>query len=216
MTITLYSHKGGPNGWKVVSVLEELGIKYETKFLDFQKKEQKDPEYTKYNPNGRIPAIVDHDNNDFVLWESSAIISYLVDRYDKDRKISYDYGTPEFYQVQQWLAFQISGQGPYFGQAFWFKHTHPEKVPSAIERYQKEVDRVLSVLDSVLAKQPYLVGDHATIADLSFISWNNAIPALLGDNKDLDASKYTNFQRWHDDISSRPAVKKTAADKAAA
>ncbi|KAF8586958.1 thioredoxin-like protein [Ramaria rubella] len=180
MTITLYSHASGPNGWKVVAILEELGLKYETKYLDFKKQEQKGPEYTKYNPNGRIPAIIDHDNNDFVLWESSAIISYLVDRYDKDRKISYAYGTPEYYQVQQWLAFQISGQGPYFGQAAWFQHLHPEKVPSAIERYQKEVDRVLSVLDSVLAKQPYLVGDHATVADISFIPWNNAVGFLVG------------------------------------
>ena len=59
---------------------------------------------------------------------------------------------------------------PYYGQAFWFIRYHPERVPSAIERYQKEILRVFSVLDSVLSKQEWLVGNKLTIADLSFIS----------------------------------------------
>lgn len=53
---------------KVVIILEELGLTYETKYLNFDKQEQKHPEYTKYNPNGRIPAIIDHKNDDFVVW----------------------------------------------------------------------------------------------------------------------------------------------------
>ena len=65
-------------------------------------------------------------------------------------------------------------RSPYFGQSFWFLRLHPEHVPSAIERYQKEILRVLSVLDSVLSKQDWLVGGKPTIADLSFFSWNNA------------------------------------------
>ena len=92
----------------------------------------------------------------------------------------------------QWLAFQVSGQGcaslygagntrltqqcsPYFSQSTWFQRYHPEKVPSAIERYNNEIKRVFWVLDSVLSKQKYLVGDKVTIADLSFIPWNAAI-----------------------------------------
>jgi glutathione S-transferase len=53
---------------KVAFILEELGLTYESIYLDFQKGEHKAPEFTKYNPNGRIPAIIDHANNDFVLW----------------------------------------------------------------------------------------------------------------------------------------------------
>jgi glutathione S-transferase len=64
---------------KVAIVLEELGLTYETVFLDFGKGEHKAPEYTtKYNPNGRIPAIVDHKNNDLVLWYASVISLVII------------------------------------------------------------------------------------------------------------------------------------------
>ncbi|KAH9921024.1 thioredoxin-like protein [Fomitopsis serialis] len=170
---TLYTHKGGPNGWKVAFVLSELGLTYESVYLDFNKGEQKAPEYTQYNPNGRIPTLIDHKNNDFTIWESNAIIVYLAEKYDTAHRISA--ATPEDKIKQlQWLFFQASGQGPYFGQAIWFKVYHQEKVPSAIERYQKETVRVISVLDGVLKKQEWLVGDKVSVADISFVSWNNA------------------------------------------
>ena len=153
-------------------VLEELGLTYETVFLDFGKGEHKAPEYTsKYNPNGRIPAIVDHKNNDFILWESDAVIMYLIARYDTTHRISF---TPasggDYFRQLQWLFFQSSGQGPYYGQAAWFTFYHPEKVPSAVERYQNEIKRVLGVLEGVLAKQEWLVADKCTVVDLSFIT----------------------------------------------
>ena len=72
-------------------------------------------------------------------------------------------------QQLQWLFFQSSGQGPYYGQAAWFTFYHPEKVPSAVERYQNEIKRVLGVLDGVLAKSEWLVAGKTTIADLSFV-----------------------------------------------
>jgi glutathione S-transferase len=210
--ITLYSHAGGPNGWKVAIVLEELGLQYETKYMNFNVGEHKQQDYTQYNPNGRIPTIIDHDNGDFVLWESNTIIKYLCETYDKEGKISYNTGK-EKYLIDQWLSFQASGQGPYFGQAAWFGNFHSEKIPSAVERYQKEVERVVSVLDSVLAKQKYLVGDKPTIADLVFVSWDQNIPWLMtGSSISLD--KYTNFKRWHDEMVARPTVKKVYEIKA--
>lgn len=53
---------------KVAFVLEELGLSYESKYLDFSKQEQKSAEHTQYNPNGRIPTLIDHGNGDFVVW----------------------------------------------------------------------------------------------------------------------------------------------------
>ena len=91
-------------------MLEELGLTYESVYLDFQKGEHKAPEFTKYNPNGRIPALIDHHNGDFVIWESSAILLYLVDRYDKEKKISVT-DEKEKATLNQWLFFQASGQG---------------------------------------------------------------------------------------------------------
>ena len=77
----------------------------------------------------------------------------------------------EKHEIVQWLFFQASGQGPYFGQVVWFTIYHPEKVPSAVERYRNEIRRVVSVLESVLSKKEWLVGGRPTIADLSFIPY---------------------------------------------
>jgi len=208
--ITLFSHKGGPNGWKVATVLELLELKYETKFLEFS--EMKTPDYEKFNPNGRIPAIIDHDNDDFVIWESNAIIAYLADRYDKDRKYSYPHGTKEAYLIDQWMTFQASGQGPYFGQLSYFCGYHPEKIPSAIERYRKEAMRVTSVLDGVLASRPYLLGDKLTIADLTFIPWNVRLPVRInGSPFEEELAGYKNTLKWHEGLLELPAVKKVMA-----
>ena len=127
---TLFTHVGGPNGWyvtsitksrrtiplisgwlrKVAIVLEELGLTYESKYLDFQKGEQKAPEHTQYNPNGRIPTLIDHTNGDFAVWESNAILLYLVDRYDKEKRLTVT-GEKDTAALIQWLFFQASGQG---------------------------------------------------------------------------------------------------------
>jgi len=209
---TLYSHAGGPNGWKVVFVLEELGLTYETIYVQFDKNEQKSPEHTKLNPNGRIPTLIDHKNNDFVVWESNAIMTYLVEKYDTEHKISVTDFNEKTTQLQ-WLFFQASGQGPYFGQAGWFMYYHEEKIPSAIERYQKEILRVFGVLESVLSKQEWLVGGKCTIADLSFIPWNNgALKMTIADYKGFNFEKdFPAVHKWHNTMLSRESVSKCLA-----
>ncbi|RPD81647.1 glutathione S-transferase C-terminal-like protein [Lentinus tigrinus ALCF2SS1-7] len=211
---TLYTHNTGPNGWKVAFVLEELGLTYESIYLEFNSGEHKRPPFTDINPNGRIPALIDHRNGDFTVWESGAIILYLVDKYDTEKRISVA-DEKERYHLIQWLFFQASGQGPYFGQAIWFMRYHSEKVPSAVERYQKEILRIFSVLDGVLAKAPggWLVGGKLTVADLSFIPWNNgAIKFVLADLKDVDVEKqYPALWAWHQKLLERESVKKCLA-----
>ena len=94
----------------------------------------------------------------------------MVDKYDTDHKISAATEADKYKQLQ-WLFFQASGQGPYFGQYAWFTRAHPEKVPSAIERYKKEIERVFGVLDGVLAKQEWLVAGKPTVADFAFLQY---------------------------------------------
>lgn len=211
---TLYSHYGGANGWKVAYVLSELGLTYELVFLEFDKKEQKSPEFLKLNPNGRIPALIDHGNNDFVLWESCAILLYLVDRYDKEHKISAS--TDEEKALQnQWLFFQASGQGPYFGQFFYFNFASPEKYPTAIARYYKEAERVFGVLNDALSKQQWLVGDKMSIADISFLPWNDlAFDMMLGPDYPLTET-FPAVSRWHTAMSTVPAIKAAIEARAA-
>jgi len=203
---TLYTQIVGPNGWKVTHLLSELGLTYESIYLNFHEKQQQAPEFRRINPNGRIPAIIDHANSDFVLWESNAILLYLVDRYDKDRQFSVTTDAEKAIQ-NQWLFFQASGQGPYFGQYIWFNWYSSEKLSPAIERYKQETIRVLGVLNDVLSKQEWLVGNKMTIADMSFIFYNEiAFKAILGTEYDV-AGKFPAVHRWHTTMTARPAIK---------
>jgi len=201
---TLYSHKGGPNGWKVAYILEELELTYEQVFLDFQSGEHKKPAYTAINPNGRIPALIDHKNKDFTIWESGAIIQYLLAEYDPTHKLSFA-DKESTYKLAQWLFFQASGQGPYFGQLAWFKRFHAEQLPSAIERYQNEVRRVFGVLEGVLSKSDYLVGNKISAADISFLPWNTGIGKAFDPPLEFEKD-FPNVGKWHERILSLPSV----------
>ncbi|KAL8293710.1 hypothetical protein RQP46_000411 [Phenoliferia psychrophenolica] len=210
---TLYSHGQGPNGWKIVYVLKALGLTYETIYLKFDKAEQKDPAFLAICPNGRIPALVDHHDADFTIWESDAVLVYLVEKYDTKRTLSFA-GAKESAQVLQWLFFQSSGQGAYFGQAAHFRHFAPERIPYGVERYTKEVVRVCGVLDDVLAKQKFLVGDHVSIADLSFVPWTNiALFMLLPEGFNAE-KEFPAFFAWNSALNALPYVAAGNADKA--
>ncbi|ETS77987.1 hypothetical protein PFICI_10049 [Pestalotiopsis fici W106-1] len=205
--IELWGHWGAPNPWKVVLILEELKLPYIIKTLEFT--EVKSEEYVKLNPNGRLPTIVD-PNTGITLWESGAIIGYLIDQYDKAGHISF-HTAPEKYLTRQWLAFQISGQGPYYGQAIWFARFHPEKISSAIDRYVNEVVRVIGVLDDALNRggTGWLVGDKCTYADLAFVTWAHLGYGLLKQLNKLDQiEKYEKYAAWIKSLESRETVKK--------
>ncbi|KZT01922.1 glutathione S-transferase C-terminal-like protein [Laetiporus sulphureus 93-53] len=210
---TLYTYKGGLYGWKVAMVMTELGLTYESIYLDFDKREIKAPAYTKYNPNGRIPTVIDHKSNNFVIRESDAIIAYFVEKndtaqYDTAQRISAV--TPEVQDPPASMAL-LTGlwSGPYFGQAIWIKVYHPEKVPSAVQRYQKEALRVIGVLESVLQKQEWLVGGKCSVADMAFITWNNgSLGMCLNDVEGLELENdYPAFHAWPQKLMARPAIK---------
>ena len=192
-------------------VLEELGLPFETKFLDFGSVKQEP--YTSVNPNGRVPAIED-PNTGLKLFESGAIIEYLIEQYDKSNKLSYN-ETKEKYLTKCWLHFQMSGQGPYFGQKAWFTMFHSEKLPSAIERYENEIKRVLGVVDAHLKKQgtDYLIGNKCTYADVAWVPWNSFVPKLMGDSFDMK-KEFPLAAAWHDRVAARPAIAKTLETKA--
>ncbi|KAI0383184.1 glutathione transferase [Hypomontagnella monticulosa] len=208
----------GPNPWKVNILLEELGVPYETVWIPYG--EIKQEPYTLLNPNGRVPAMVDPNKN-VTLWESGAIVNYLIATYDKDLRFTYgDDRFEEKWQLQSWLMFQMSGQGPMFGQKVWFTYMHVEEnLTTAIDRYGNEAKRILGMMDGFLGKRRkslglgpdapvWLVGDKYTYADLSFIPWNTFLPTMFP-NGDLNLEQdYPEFFRWHMNMISRPATKK--------
>ncbi len=195
--IDLYT-AGTPNGHKASIALEELGLPYELKLLDLAKNEQKSPEFLAINPNGRIPAIVDHDEDDFAVFESGAILIYLAEKTGRlmptDRK-----GRS---RVIQWLMFQMGGVGPMMGQANVFYRYFPEKIPPVIDRFQGECKRLFRVLDGHLKDHEYLAGDYS-IADIANWAW-----VRTHRWSGLEIDDLPHLKRWRDAIRARPAVQR--------
>jgi GST-like protein len=187
-----------PNGWKASIALEELGLEYRVRRISFDKKEQKEAWYLKLNPNGRIPTIVDHDNGGFAVFESGAILIYLAEKTGK--LLPKDVKGRSL--AIQWLMFQMGGIGPMMGQANVFYRYAPEKIPYAIERYQREVRRLLEVLDTRLGEAEYLGGDYS-IADIATWSW---VYGYKWTGVGIDG--LVNLKRWLDLIEKRPAVRR--------
>ncbi len=191
-----------PNGHKASIVLEELELPYQVRAIDLGAKEQKEDWFLKINPNGRIPAIIDRDNGDFAVFESGAILMYLAEKTGKllptDAK-----GRSV---VVQWLMFQMGGVGPMQGQANVFYRYAPEKIPFAIERYQKETLRLYAVLESRLKDNEYLAGSEYSIADIANFAWVRAY-AWAG----LRIKELPNLKRWLKAIAERPAVQRGLA-----
>ena len=187
-----------PNGHKVSIALEELGLPYTLKVLDLAKGEQKTPAFLAINPNGRIPAIIDHEAGGFAVFESGAILIYLAEK--AGRLMPSDAQGRS--RVLQWLMFQMGGVGPMMGQANVFFRYFPEKIQPAIDRYQGESKRLLTVLDAHLKDHDYLAGDYS-IADIANWAW-----VRTHRWSGVDVSDLPHLQRWMDAIRQRPAVQR--------
>jgi len=192
--ITLYTAQT-PNGLCISVALEEIGVPYIVRTINFKEDEQHSEWYVKINPNGKIPAIVDHMNSagDFPVFETSAILLYLAENYDKEHKISYDPVTEANFHSEelQWLFFAHGGIGPMQGQAGHFAKFASEKIPYAINRYTTEVARLFAVLDKRLESREWLVGPHYGLADIKTFTWVSfAGPPVA------DLSDYPNIEAW--------------------
>jgi len=187
-----------PNGHKVSIALEELGLPYRLKVLDLSAGEQKRPEFLALNPNGRIPAIVDHDANEFAVFESGAILIYLAEK--TGRLMPADMQGRS--RVIQWLMFQMGGIGPMMGQANVFYRYFPQKIQPAIDRYQAECRRLFEVLDGRLKEHEWLAGDYS-IADIANWAW---VRTHRWSGVSIDGLDH--LRRWRDAIRARPAVQR--------
>jgi len=193
--ITLYTAPT-PNGQKISIALEELGIEYRVHAIDLGARAQKQDWFLRINPNGRIPAIVDHGNEDLAVFESGAILIYLAEQGGALLGAS----PAERMQALQWLMFQVGGVGPMQGQANVFFRYAPEKIPYAIERYQREGRRLYEVMNARLAEAEYLAGDYS-IADIACYPW---VAGHEWSGVSVDGLEH--LERWAAAIAARPAV----------
>jgi GSH-dependent disulfide-bond oxidoreductase len=190
-----------PNGHKASITLEELGLPYEAIVVDLSKNQQKEPWFLAINPNGRIPAIVDTDAGDVPVFESGALMIYLAEKAGALLPTS---GAGRA-RTLSWLMFQMGGVGPMMGQANVFYRYFPEKIQPAIDRYQGEVRRLFTVLDTHLADHEYLAGDYS-LADIANFAWVRTYKWSGVDMEDLP-----HLVRWRDAIAARPAVQRGLA-----
>jgi len=191
-----------PNGYKITITLEELGLAYKVHHIDLMSGAQKSPEFLALNPNGRIPAIVDRDNDNLTIFESGAIMIYLAEK----TGLLMPADVTGRMDVLQWLMFQMSGIGPMQGQAHVFFRYFPEKIQPAIDRYQNETKRLYTVLDTQLKDKDYLAGagrGEYSIADIANWAWVRSF-----DWAGVTIDDLPHLKAWLDRIAARPAAQK--------
>ena len=193
--VKLYTFHLSTNGRKVHMALEEAKAAYEITPVNLMKGEQKNPDYLKLNPNGKVPTIID---DGLVMWESVAILLYLA---EKTGKLMPKELEPR-YRVIEWLMWQMGGIGPFLGQVHHFSKYNPGKAPYAEERYLKEAHRLYGVLDRRLADREFVAGGYS-IADIAIWPWISRY-----EWQTIDMKQYPNVHRWYTTIAKKPATQK--------
>ena len=206
--IDLYTW-GTPNGRKASIMLEELGLAYAVHPVNIGRDEQFDPKFLAISPNNKIPAIVDSDGpgGPLSLFESGAILTYLA---EKTGRLLAAKGAAR-YKALEWLAWQVGGLGPMFGQLGFFAVRSTEKAPLAIERFTDEAERLLGVMELRLSEAAYLAGDDYSIADIASYPWALAATTYLAPALGEVVKEKPEFQRWLKNVGARPAVQRGMA-----
>jgi len=189
-----------PNGWKVSIMLEECGLPYRTVPVRIGKGDQFKPDFLKISPNNRMPAIVDHDHDPPIsVFESGAILLYLARKTglflpdDPRGRIA----------AEEWLFWQVGNQGPMAGQLSHFVNYAPGEHPYSLERYAKEYDRCLGVLERRLEGRDYILGEAYSVADIIAFPWVLIAKPL---SRSLDA--FPRVSAWRQRVKERPAVQR--------
>ncbi|WP_419689109.1 glutathione S-transferase family protein [Burkholderia theae] len=190
-----------PNGHKIAIYLEEAGLAHDRVHVNLSAGEQRSPAFLAINPNGKIPAIVDHDAG-LAVFESGAILGYLAAKTGCLQPET----LAERTAVQQWLHFQIGGIGPMLGQLWWFLRASKTVNAEAIDRYRNEARRLYGVVNGRLSASAYLASSRYSIADIAAFSWLRTASEL-----DLDLAAYPHVERWLADLEARPAVQRGLA-----
>jgi GST-like protein len=198
-----------PNGVKVSIMLEEIALPYEVHLVNFDKDDQKTPEFLSLNPNGKIPAIIDPNGpggKPLPLFESGAILQYLAEKTGK--LIPAD--ATQRWQTIQWLHFQMGGVGPMFGQVGFFNKfagkDYEDKRP--LQRYVGESKRLLGVMDRHLDGRQWFMDDDYTIADISMLGWVRNLIGFYEAREVVQFDQFRNVGAWLERGLARPAVQR--------
>jgi len=202
--ITLYTAPLSGNGRKVHMLLEEVGATYQLSKLDLMKGEQKNPDYLKLNPNGKVPTLVD-DN--FVLWESNAILLYLAEKFPAAKLLPTDEHNRA--RMFQWLLFEQTTFRPPL--SFLFRHTRftppGQQDQKAIEQSWSEVRANMAILQTALAGRDY-ISRTFSVADIAVLPY-----VYLAKDLGADFSAWPGVEAYWQRLSARPSWQKIIAWK---
>jgi GST-like protein len=193
------------NGRKINIMVEELEVAYKIHPIAIGKDDQFTPEFTKLNPNQKIPAVIDQDGpggKPYVMFESGAILMYMAEKHGKFMPTE----MAARYETIQWLMFQMGGVGPNFGQAHHFRRAAKEKVPYAIDRYTTETRRLWGVMNDRLADHEWLANDEYSIADIAVFPWT-----MRHEWQGIELDEFPNMKRWYEAVDARPGVQRGLA-----
>jgi GST-like protein len=189
-----------PNGHKVAIFLEETAMPYRLVPVNIGKGEQFKPDFLAISPNNRMPAIVDHSPMDggppISVFESGAILLYLAEKSEQFLPLDIRGRT----QTLEWLFWQVAGLGPMAGQNHHFARYAPERIPYAIDRYVKEINRLYGVLNRRLTDREFIAGGYS-IADMAAYPW-----VVPHEAQGQTLAEFPHLKRWFETIEARPAT----------
>jgi glutathione S-transferase len=173
MSITLYFAPRS-SATPIVWALAELGLDYEGVQVDLQAGEQKQPALMAHNPMGQVPTLVDGDHG---MFESTAILVWLGERYGVERGLWPRLDSPEHMVALTWTSWFAVTLGATLRMVMlnttdWW----PEELRNAgqAEKGKERLAELMKILDERLGKQEYLVGDRFTLLDCygaSVLAW---------------------------------------------
>jgi GST-like protein len=191
-----------PNGRKVSIMLGETGLEHRLIRGDAADFDVQAPAFRKISANSRLPAIVDNDplggGPPLPLFESGAILIYMAEKAGKLLPTE----PRARHTVLQWLMWQMAGIGPMHGQAHHFSRYAPDPVdPYALQRFRREAERLLYVMNRRLAESEHLGGDEYSIADIGCWPWIEVLNVI-----EMDRTAFQHIERWFQAIAARPGV----------
>ena len=194
-----------PNVVKIFVMLEECGLPYNFIPIDVYQGHQFTAEFTRLNPNQKIPVIVDSDGpggKPITVFESGAILIYLAEK--TGRFIPKD--PAERYEMLQWFMIQIASVGPMSGQLVHFSQFAPAGNEYGHARYRSEVNRLFDLIETRLSSHPYVAGSSYSIADIAHWSWLRRHETL-----GINLASRPHVKAWLQTIAAREAVKRAIA-----
>lgn len=196
-----------PNGVKVSIALEEIGWLYEAHRIDISANETWTEEFLSFNPNGKIPAILDPDGPGgapFAIFLSAAVLLYLAEKSGKLLPSTAALRS----ETVQWLFWQMAAVGPMFGQLGYFHKFGGRDIADKrpFERYCAETTRLPKVLDQRLSGRHWIMRDDYTIADIACIGPVHNLIGFYGAREVVDYDRPDHVPSWLNRALARPGV----------